>query len=155
MAQRKIITKQGLKKLQDELAHRVEEERKGIADKLDEAKAQGDLSENSAYTSALEEYHMNEARIKELRKILSELVIAPDRQGNSRIDVGDTVKLKDISDGKMITYKMVGEGEGDPLKGQISSKSKLGVNIIGKKLNDKVKIVLPSGNKEYKIVFIS
>ncbi|MBN2016166.1 transcription elongation factor GreA [Candidatus Dojkabacteria bacterium] len=154
MSGKKLITKRGLKKLEDELKMRTDKMRDEIADRLDEAKAIGDLSENSAYHAALEEYQFNEARINELKDLISKIEVAPDESRDTDIDIGDTVKVKDLSTGRIITYDIVGLGEGDPLKGQVSSDSAVGGAIIGKKVGDKVKVSLPRGEQELEIIKI-
>ncbi len=149
--QKKLITKDGLEKLKRELGKRESKVRKEIADKLDEAKKSGDLSENSAYISALEEYQMNEARIKELKKEIAEVKIAPNRSGDHIIDIGDRVKVKN-GDGNEIIYEIVGEKEGDPLENKVSASSLVGKKLVGKKKGDKVEVDLPKGKKKIEIV---
>ncbi len=150
--EKKLITKKGLKKLKDELQKRMSVNRKDIADRLDEAKAMGDLSENSAYHAALEDYRKNELRIDELKELISSLRVAPNRRGDSKVDIGDKVRIKDIKSDKIIEYEIVGLGEGDPSLGQISSDSKLGSALTGKKVGERVKLDLPIGIKEYEIL---
>lgn len=147
-----IVTKEGLKKLKQELEERKTEVRKKIADKLDEAKAQGDLSENAAYTSALEEYQMNENKIRELKDQISSAKVAPNKSGDNSIDIGDKIKVKEIESGKEIEYHLVGDGEGDPQEGLISVNSVVGKAFVNKKEGDPVKVDLPAGEKEYKIL---
>jgi transcription elongation factor GreA len=154
-SKKRYVTKVGLDKLKEELEHRKTVLRMKIADKLDEAKAQGDLSENIAYTSALEEYQMNENKIGELKKQLSKVKVAPDNSNDSRVDIGDSVVVKDLSNDKVINYKIVGEGEGDPLNNLISSDSKVGSAFVGKEKGDKVAIELLVGKKEYEIIDVS
>jgi transcription elongation factor GreA len=152
MSDKKLVTKKGLKKLEDELKMRVDVGRKKIANKLDEAKAIGDLSENAAYTAAVEEYHMNEVRIKELKDHINKSEIAPNKGGDAFIDIGDTIRVKNVSTGKTITYEIVGVGEGDPVKGQVSADSAVGSALIGKRVGGKVKVHLPRGDQELEIL---
>lgn len=147
-----ILTKKGLEKLKKELKERESVIRKKIADKLDEAKAQGDLSENAAYTSALEEYQMNENKIRELKNQISKSKVAPNKSGDNRIDIGDKVKVKETEGGKEIEYSLVGDGEGDPQEGLISINSIVGKAFVNKEAGDIVEVDLPAGKKEYKIV---
>jgi len=149
---RKLITKKGLEKLKQELQNRSTAGREKIADKLDEAKGIGDLSENSAYISALEEYQFNEARIKELTEYVTNLKVAPDKSNDIFADIGDTVQVRDVTSKQKRSFTLVGEGEGDPLRGQVSVNSVVGKALVGKKVGDTVKISLPSGKKEYTIV---
>ncbi|MDD3647358.1 MAG: transcription elongation factor GreA [Candidatus Dojkabacteria bacterium] len=149
---KRVITQKGLDKLKNELNHRKVVLRKEIADKLDEAKAIGDLSENSAYTAALEDYQLNESKIKELTEQISSFVVAPDRTGDSKIDIGDKVRVKDLKSGKEIIFSIVGIGEGDPTSGRISSDSAVGKALTGKTVGDKIKVDLPVGQNEYEIL---
>lgn len=149
---KKLVTKEGFNKLKEELKNRMNKLRKEIADRLDEAKAIGDLSENSAYHAALEEYQFNENRINKLKGLISTLEIAPNKRGDASIDIGDQVKVRDLEGKKVITYSIVGLREGDPTKGQVSSDSIVGSALVGKKVGQKVKVKLPVGEKEYEIV---
>lgn len=152
---KKFITKKGLEKLKAELKERTSVISKDIADKLDEAKAIGDLSENAAYTAALEEYQFNQTRISDLKDQIAKLEVAPDRSGDLKIDIGDKIEVKDLSRGKVLTYTIVGEGEGDPLNGLVSINSAVGLALVGKKVGQKVKVRLPVGETEYKILSVS
>lgn len=151
----KLITKAGILKLQKDLAYREKKLRKLIADKIDEAKKQGDLSENAAYTAALEEYQMNEAKIDELKKELSQVQIVDDSQDKSKVNIGDTVVVEDTQSGSNMTYKVGSENEIDPRRGTISYKSPIGIAIMNKKKNDIVIIKLPNGDKKFKILSIA
>ncbi|MBU0976457.1 MAG: transcription elongation factor GreA [Patescibacteria group bacterium] len=149
---KRVITQKGLDKLKKDLEHRITLLREEIADKLDEAKSVGDLSENSAYTAALEDYQLNESKIKELKEQISSYVVAPDKSGDSKIDIGDSVKVKDLKSGKELVFAIVGMGEGDPLSGQVSSDSAVGKELVGKMVGDKIKVDLPVGQSEYEII---
>jgi transcription elongation factor GreA len=151
---KKIITKKGLAELKDELMYRTKTQRKKIADKLDEAKAIGDLSENAAYTSAVEEYHQNEIKIDDLKKLIKTVEIAPDKSGDAFVDIGDSVKVKEVESGKKLTYDIVGIGEGDPTKGQVSSDSIVGSALMDKKAGDIVEVRLPNKKKKFKVLSI-
>ena len=131
---------------------RLSKLRDEISNKLDAAKSLGDLSENSAYTVALEEYQFNETRIKKLQKLLAELEIAPEKHGDQAIDIGDKVEVRDLVTGKNLTYTIVGQGEGDPKLLQVSTDSLLGKALAGKKIGAKIKVKLPIGEKEFEII---
>jgi len=150
----KYITLEGLNNLKEELNERKTQIRDQIADKLAVAKAQGDLSENAAYHSAMEEYQMNESKIRQLVKEISTSVVAPDKSDNDVVDVGDRVKLEDIETHKEIEYQIVGEGEGDPLQNKLSHDSEMGKNIIGKRKGDMIKVNLPKAVKEFRLTEI-
>jgi transcription elongation factor GreA len=152
---KRLITKNGLEKLKAELRYRIGKIRNGIADSLNEAKNIGDLSENSAYTAAIEEFHHNEARIKELKDLINSLEIAPEKKEDEDVDIGDKVTLKDLVSFETVTYSIVGLGEGDPLKNKVSTDSIVGSAIIRRKVKEKIKIKLPKGEKEYEIIKIN
>jgi len=154
MKKKKVITKIGLKKLKKELAKRTGKLRDDIANRLDEANQSGDRSENSAYTAALEEYQHNEVRIRQLKELIKSLKVAPDKSGDSYVDIGDKIKVKDLGADKVIDYRIVGSGEGDPLKGLVSSDSVVGAALIGKCKGDTVEIDLPKGKRKLKIIDI-
>lgn len=148
----KYITKDGLAKLEKELEHRVNVLRTEIADKLDHAKSMGDLSENSAYHAALEEYQHNEVRIKDLKALISTLVIAEDKHNDDFVDIGDTVIVEDTTTKKQETYKIVGQGEGNPIENQVSTDSLIGGALVGQKVGATVMIALPNGAKKLKVI---
>ncbi len=148
---KKLITKRGLQKLEEELNNRINVLRKEIANKLNEAAAIGDRSENTAYTQAIEEYQFNEARIKELKSLIRSYEVAPNKSGDLKIDIGDVVTLRDESGDERV-YTLVGSGEGNPEKGYISSDSVVGSQIVGKKKGDKVRIILDKGEKIFEII---
>lgn len=155
MANKKVITKDGLEKLKDELKERTTTIRREIADKLDDAKSMGDLSENSAYHAALEEYQFNEARIKDLKGQLQTLEVAPDKKGDSSVDIGDSVSIQDVEEGTELTYTLVGEGEGNPADSQVSVNSVFGKALVGKKEGEEFSVTLPSGEKKYKVTKVT
>lgn len=151
--EKKLITKDGLKKLKEELKKRQTEIAAEIAERLDKAKAQGDLSENSAYISALEDFQLNQSKIKELKNLIANVEIAPDKQGDSVIDVGDEIEIQD-ENGDCFTYKIVGLNEGNPSKNLVSVDSILGKSLVGKREGETVSVQLPMKVKKYKILAI-
>jgi transcription elongation GreA/GreB family factor len=87
-----------------------------------------------------------------LTEQISSFVVAPDRTGDSKIDIGDKVRVKDLKSGKEIIFSIVGIGEGDPTSGRISSDSAVGKALTGKTVGDKIKVDLPVGQNEYEIL---
>ena len=148
----RIFTKEGLKKLQDELEERKTKVRQTIADAIKEAKEQGDLSENAEYSEAKHQQNENETRVAELESILKDSVVAVKQKSLSSIDIGSrlTVKMKS----KELHFEIVGSNEVDPAQGKISNESPLGKEFIGKGKGDKVEVVTPSGTVKYEIVSI-
>jgi len=148
----KLLTPEGLKKLEEELGMRKTEMRKKIADIIKEAKEQGDLSENAEYTEAKRQQADNERRIMELENQIRTSEVASFVKGSKAVQMGSKVKLK--FNGEEQIFDVVGTNEADPLQGKISNESPLGKELMGKKVGDKLKVSTPSGEKEYKILEI-
>ncbi len=148
---RSIITKDGYDKLIGELEDRKVNVRNDIANKLEHATEQGDLSENAAYKAALEEKDLNERKIEELEKTLANSDIVEDTQSTLHTGIGSVVLLKRESDNESLTYTLVGKSETDPGNGLISVESPLGKAIYGKAVDQKVQIVLPKKTEVYVI----
>ena len=145
-----LITKEGLEKLEAELKEREGKVRKHIANTLDEMRNQGDLRENDAYSMAIEEQHINEERILEIRFKIKNAKVVKDRR-KDKVGVGDTVVLEGE---KKLEYQLVSEEETNPLEGKISYLSPIGKSVMGKKIGDKIQIETPKGSISYKIVSI-
>ena len=148
------ITAEGLKKLEEELAQRKGPIREEIVERLKEARAQGDLSENSEYDQAKEDQGKNESRIVELELMIKTAVIidtsASSKEG--KVSLGCTVVLKDMETDEEETYTLVGTTEADPFDNKISNESPVGKAVIGKKIGDVVVAVTPAGELSYKIL---
>lgn len=126
-----ILTEEGLKALEEELQDLKVNRRKEVAQKIKEAREQGDLSENAEYDAAKEEQRDIELRIEEIDKILknAELVVDDDID-SSVINIGCTVKIKDLEFNEEMEYKIVGSTEANSLKGKISNESPVGKALI-------------------------
>lgn len=151
-----ILTEEGLKALEEELQDLKVYRRKEVAQKIKEAREQGDLSENAEYDAAKEEQRDIELRIEEIDKILknAELVIDDDVD-SSVINIGCTVKIKDLEYKETLEYKIVGSTEANSLKGKISNESPVGKALIGAKKGQTVEVEAPSGMIKYKILEIT
>lgn len=156
MAEKKnILTREGLESLENELHFLKVERRQEVAQKIKEAREQGDLSENAEYDAAKDEQRDIEARIEEIENILKNAEIVSDEDVNSdRISIGCTVKLKDLDENEELEYKIVGSTEANVLNGLISNESPVGAALIGKKKNNKVEVETPSGVIRLKVVSI-
>ena len=156
MAEKKnMLTYEGLKKLEDELQDLKVNKRQEVAQKIKEAREQGDLSENAEYDAAKDEQRDIEARIEEIEKILKNAeVIDEDDFDHETVNFGSEVAVLDKELKEKFTYKIVGSTEADILKGKISNESPLGVALMKKKVGAKVVVEAPDGNFEYKIVDI-
>jgi transcription elongation factor GreA len=153
-----ILTQAGRKRLEDELARRLSEDKAEIDEQLREARSFGDLSENAEYDAAREAQAKNEARINELRHILATAKDADTivtTEGGLVASVGTEVTLKDAR-GKSSTFSIVGTTDTDSLRFRISNESPLGASIIGHVAGDQIAFVTPSGAvREYTIVDVS
>ncbi|MDY2637777.1 MAG: transcription elongation factor GreA [Phascolarctobacterium sp.] len=148
------ITAEGLRKLEEELAQRKGPIREEIVERLKEARAQGDLSENSEYDQAKEDQGKNESRIVELEQMIKTAVIIDTSASGKEgiVSLGCTVVLKDVETGEEETYTIVGTTEADPFNNKISNESPVGTAILGKKVHDVVVANTPAGELSYEIL---
>ena len=150
-----VLTYAGLKKLEDELTFLKVEERKRIAEKIKEAREQGDLSENAEYDAAKDEQRDIEARISEIEKILKNVEVVTDEDYESGvIGIGSKVKLLDKEFDEKVEYTIVGSTEANSRLGYISNESPIGKALIGAKRNQVVTVETPAGSIKYKILSI-
>lgn len=150
-----ILTYAGLKKYEDELQDLKIHRRQEIAQKIKEAREQGDLSENAEYDAAKDEQRDIEARIEELEKILKNAeVVVEDEVDLDKINIGCIVKILDVEYSEELEYKIVGSTEANSLKGKISNESPVGKALIGHKVGDTVEVETPAGVFAYKILEI-
>jgi len=156
MAEKKnILTYQGLRQLEDELHDLKVNQRKEVAQKIKEAREQGDLSENAEYDAAKDEQRDIEARIEEIDKILKNAeVVVEDEVEVDVINIGCKVKIFDIEYDEELEYKIVGSTEANSLKGKISNESPLGKELLGKRVGETVNVQIHSNTLQYKILEI-
>ena len=156
MAEKKnILTYEGLKKYEDELHDLKVIKRQEVAQKIKEAREQGDLSENAEYDAAKDEQRDIEARIDELEKILKNAeVVVEDEVDLDKINIGCQVKILDMETSEEMLFKIVGSTEANSLKGKISNESPLGRALIGSKTGDVVDAETPVGILQYKVLEI-
>ena len=151
--ERQPMTNEGKLKLERELHQLITVERPSIIKAIEEARSNGDLSENADYDAAKERQAFCEARISDLQaKIANAEVIDISRLRSDRIIFGAHVKLLDVETDEAVTYQIVGEDESDVTRGRISVFSPLARAIIGKKKGDVVEFKSPKGEKEYEVV---
>ena len=150
-----ILTYEGVKKYEDELQELKVVKRKEVAQKIKEAREQGDLSENAEYDAAKDEQRDIEARIEELEKILknSEVVVEEEVDINV-ISIGCQVKILDMEFNEELEYKIVGSTEANSLKGKISNESPVGQALLGKKIGDVAEVETQVGVLKYKVLGI-
>ena len=157
MAEKKVVlTYEGLKNMEAELENLKTVRRKDVAEKIKEARGQGDLSENAEYDAAKEEQAEIEARILQLEKMLRNAeVIDEDGGAKDTIGLGATVTVLDVEFDEEMEYTIVGSAEADPMNGRISNESPVGAAILGQKVNTVVQVNTPVGELSYKIVKVS
>lgn len=155
MAEKQFLTKKGY----DERVARLEElkvvRRKEVAQKLKEAREQGDLSENAEYDAAKDEQRDIEARIEEIEKILKNAeVVVEDEVDFDKINIGCSVLVYDKEFDEEIQFKIVGSTEANSLQGKISNESPVGQALLGKKVGDEIQVETQAGVMEYKVLKI-
>jgi transcription elongation factor GreA len=156
MADKKnILTYEGLRQLEEELQDLKVNRRKAVAEKIKEAREQGDLSENAEYDAAKDEQRDIEARIEEIERILKNAeVVVEDEVDVDVINIGCRVKILDLEYNEEMEYKLVGSTEANSLKGKISNESPVGQALLGARIGDIVNVETHSGTIQYKILEI-
>ena len=156
MADKKhILTYAGLKQYEDELQNLKVVRRKEVAQKIKEAREQGDLSENAEYDAAKDEQRDIEARIEEIEKILKNAeVVVEDEIDLDKISIGCQVKVLDVEEDEEMEFKIVGSTEANSLDGKISNESPVGRALLGKKAGETVDVETQAGVIQYKILDI-
>jgi transcription elongation factor GreA len=153
MQKKYLLTQEGLLKLNEELKHLINEKRKEVIERIREAAAHGDLSENADYAQAREEQSFIEGRIMEIEDMIKNAEIITASKQHNTVTIGSTIKV--MVEGGEKSYTIVGSNEANPLEGKISNESVVGKALLGKKLGDKVTVTTPAGEKEYEISAIN
>lgn len=149
------MTKESHEALQEELKRMIREERPKVIQDIAEARSHGDLSENAEYDAAKNRQGFIEGRIQELQdKLARAYVVDLTNLKPDKVVFGATVTLYDTATEEEVVYKIVGEEEADIKLGKISCTSPVGKALIGHKIDDTVKVKVPSGIKEYEITEI-
>ena len=147
------LSAEGFKKIKDELEKR-RASRLEISQKIQEAKALGDLSENAEYQEALSIQSFNEGKIMEMEEILRRAQLVSQEAGHSHEVVEVSAQIKVESKSGIQRFTIVGSSEADPAKGFISDESPLGKAFLGHKKGDEVGVEMPKGKARYKILEI-
>lgn len=151
-----FLTAEGLKKIEEEYDELRTVRRKEVADRIKQALAFGDISENSEYDEAKNEQARLEERIAKLERTLRNARIIDDEDISAEIvSIGSRVTVKDIEYNEEIQYTIVGSAEADPYEEKISNESPVGRALIGRKAGDIVDVQVPDGVIKYEIVSIS
>lgn len=151
-----LMTAEGLKKLEDELEELKVVRRKEVAEKIKQALAFGDLSENSEYDEAKNEQAQVEARIVQIEGTLKVARVVDDSEiSTDTVGIGTRVKLLDVEFEDEEEYSIVGSSEADPSQNRLSYESPVGKALMGKKAGDIVEVDAPAGKIQFKILEIS
>ena len=156
MSKVSYYTAEGLKKLKDELNQLKDVERPKASQAIAEARDKGDLSENAEYDAAKEAQGMLEMRISKMEEIVANARIIDESQlDTSKALVHSTVKIKNQTNGAVMTYKLVAQSEADLKSGKISVDSPIGKGLLGKKVGEVAEVSVPNGTMKFDILEIS
>jgi len=155
MSEQTFLTREGLKKLEEELNYLRTVRRAEVADRLHDAQEDGELIENAEYEDAKNEQAFVEGRILTLESMLSNAVIIKDKGlGQGQVVIGSKITIKEVGGGKPEIYELVGAAEADPKQGRISNESPLGKALLGRRVGDEVKVNAPAGTLSFRITAI-
>ena len=148
------LTKEGEALIKEKLSNLKFVERPQISQAIAEARAHGDLKENAEYHAAKELQGLVEAKISEMENAIAnaQVIDVKEIPETGRVIFGSTVKIYDIDNDKEITYKIVGNLESDPDNGYISIETPIAKGLIGKFVDDEIKIQTPSGDLNYEVI---
>ena len=148
------LTKEGEILIKEKLSNLKFVERPQISNAIAEARAHGDLKENAEYHAAKELQGLIEAKISEMENALAnaQVIDVKEIPETRRVIFGSTVMVYDVENDKEIKYKIVGNLESDPDKGQISFNTPIAKGLVGKFVDDEINIKTPSGNLKYEIL---
>jgi len=146
------LTQEGFNKLKTEHQELIENKKPQAVDRLQKARAMGDLSENSEYTAAKEELSFVEGRVREIEEILNNAEVIENNNTGDQVQVGSSVTVE--TNGKNDLFQIVGEFEADPMNKKLSQNSPIGQALINKRVGDTVEINIPAGKVQYKIIDI-
>lgn len=150
-----LLTAEGLKKLEEELAYFKSVRRIQVAERIKTAIEYGDISENSEYDDAKNEQAFIEGHILELEGKINTAKIIDENQKSNVVSIGSKVKLKDMTFNEELEYVIVGSSEADPFKNRISNESPVGQAVLGKKKGQTVEVQTPAGIVQFKILGIN
>ena len=147
-----FVTKDGLKKLKEELENLKTVRRKEVSVRLKEAISFGDLSENSEYEEAKNEQAFVEGRIIDLEDKIKHAKVISDKHSTKVVNLGTKVKIRNLKDKSEEEFTIVGTTESDPMNHLISNESPIGAALIDRKAGEEISVKVPAGTVKYKIV---
>ena len=148
-----LLTRAGLNKLENELHNLKVNKRQEIAEKIKEAREQGDLSENAEYDAAKDEQREIEERIVAIESLLKNAEVVDDAEEGT-INIGCKVKLFDKEFDEEVEYMIVGSTEANSLQGKISNESPVGMSLLHHRVGDEVTVETQAGVLEYKVLSV-
>jgi transcription elongation factor GreA len=147
-----VLTREGLRKLENELEDLKTVHRKEVNDRIRQAKEFGDISENAEYEDAKQEQAFVEGRIMKIEAMIRNARIIDITDAVSdEVHLGATVKVKDVKSGQAYEFTIVGSTEADPVSHRLSNESPLGRALLGRKKGENVEVTTPRGVAVYKI----
>lgn len=149
-----FLTREGLKKLEEELEYLETEKRAQVAARIQSAKEEGDISENAEYDDAKHEQAFVEGRIMTLRAMISHAELIEEKGPLDKVDLGSLVTVQENGMDEAEVYSLVGSAESDPIIGRISNESPIGRALMGHRVGDIVKYKAPDGEIELTIINI-
>lgn len=156
MSQVNYFTEEGLKKLKEELHQLTTVDRPSISKQIAEARDKGDLSENAEYDAAKDAQGLLELKISKLQEIIaSARIVDESKLDLSKVSILCKVKIKNSTNGMVMTYTLVAENEADLKAGKISVDSPIGKGLLGKKVGEIAEIQVPSGKMKFEVVDIA
>ena len=148
-----LLTEEGFQKLEAELEKLKTVKRKEVAERIKQAIAYGDISENSEYDEAKNEQAFIEGRIVTIENMLRNAkIINNEEREEGKVSLGSKVKVLDKEFNEEIIYKIVGSAEADPLEDKISNESPLGAALLDRLIGEEVEVIAPAGKFKYKIL---
>ncbi|MGM9653370.1 MAG: transcription elongation factor GreA [Eubacteriales bacterium] len=151
-----LYTEEGYKNLVDELTYLKDVRIPEIKTQLAEARAFGDLSENSEYDEAKNEQAKTVTRIAELEKLINEAAVIDESEIKADVvNLGSVVKVYDCDLEEEVEYSIVGSNEANPLQGRISDQSPIGSAMLGAKVGEEVVVAAPAGEYKLRILEVS
>ena len=147
-----VLTQEGYDKLQAELEDLKVNSRKYIAEKIKDARAQGDLSENAEYDAALDEQRDIEARIEEIENILKHAEVMEEHPDDGFVNIGSRVTIREVGTDDEMEIIIVGSSEANSLKGKISNESPVGSAVMHHSAGETVTVESMEGSIQYEIL---
>lgn len=155
MSETILLTQEGYDNIVAEYDDMVAVKRKEVAERIKEAISYGDISENSEYDAAKNEQAELEDKIMKYEHMIRNAkILDHDQISDDQVNVGLNVKIKELPEGDVIDFTIVGSTEADPFEGKISNESEVGKQLLGKKVGDIAEVVVPDGTVRYEVLDI-